>query len=265
MLHVGNLEQNMNKAFKEIRPEQISSGSDIGKKRKNNEDIAYAGLSQYGLLLYICDGMGGHRKGEVASKIISDILSLSFSRNRHVFKPKIARKFALKCLNRANGEIYKHAIAGGEDYKDMGSTAVVAIVCEEETYIVSIGDSRCYTYSKHEGLVQRTIDQTYVEFLYEMGKITRSEMETHPQKNLLINVVGINSELSNVQDSVIPNDSYDVIMLCSDGLYNMVKADVIKSVLADESLTPAQMTKILIDKALENGGSDNIAVSIFKK
>ena len=54
-------------------------------------------------------------------------------------------------------------------------------------------------------------------------------------------------------------------MLCSDGLYNMVKADVIKSVLADESLTPAQMTKILIDKALENGGSDNIAVSIFKK
>ncbi len=237
--------------------------TDIGKKRKNNEDAAYAASSQYGKILIIADGMGGHRKGEVASKMVIDELSLAFYSVRKKLTVSSARKLVRKHLKKANKDIYKLSL-NGEDYKEMGTTAVCAVICQDGTYIISIGDSRCYTYSDNSGLVRKTTDQTYVELLFETGKITRAEIANHPQKNLLINAIGINPDLSQIQENTFSNDSYDCLLLCSDGLYNGVSEEEMTDILKNKETSAHEKAKALIDTALSHDENDNIAVSIWE-
>lgn len=243
---------------------QIACVSDIGKKRKNNEDATYACKTPYGTILIVCDGMGGHRKGEVASKVIVDSLAIPFNSHRRVFSTGSAKKFCHKALKKANKNIYKMSLEG-QELKEMGSTVVCALIAKNGTYVISLGDSRLYSYSKTGGLIHRTTDQTYVELLFETGRISRAEMANHPQKNLLINAVGINPDLSQIQETVLDNDSYQSLMLCSDGLYNMVDDETIKAVLANDELDADGKAKALLNKALDNGGNDNIAVVIWEK
>ncbi len=237
--------------------------TDIGKKRKNNEDAAYAAESRYGKMLVVADGMGGHRKGEVASGIVMEELSSAF----HDVKKKLtvsgARKLLRKHLKKANRDIY-HLSLNGDDYKEMGTTVVCALVCTDGTYVVSIGDSRCYTFSESSGLVRKTTDQTYVELLFETGKISKAEMDTHPQKNLLINALGINPDLKQIQETTFSNDSYDVILLCSDGLYNGMSESEMEGILKEKKTSAKEKCRILIDLALFNDENDNIAVSMLE-
>lgn len=241
--------------------EKIAALSDIGLRRKNNEDAAYAVSNQYGKLLIIADGMGGHRKGEVASKIVIDFLSIKFNSERHIFNTRRAKKFYKKQMKKANQEIYKMSLSGDE-YREMGTTAVSCLIGDKETTIFSVGDSRCYIIDNDSMLKQITKDQTYVELLFESGKISKSEIATHPQKNLLINAVGINPDLANCEEFVFNNDSYKSILLCSDGLYNMVSDNEIQATM-NSSLTAMEKAKELIKKALTAGGNDNIAVAIW--
>jgi serine/threonine protein phosphatase PrpC len=238
--------------------------SDIGKVRHNNEDMAYAGESPYGTLLVIADGMGGHRNGEVASKIIADTLSLGFTSARHPFKTHSAKRFLLSKLKEANKRIYKTSIEefGGTE---IGSTAVTCLITRDGTYLVSVGDSRCYTYSARDGLIHKTTDQTYVECLFESGKITQDEIANHPQKNILINAVGIYPDLSKIEEARLEKDSFDVILLCSDGLYNMISDEDISKILSNKALKASQKARALVDQALANGGKDNVAVALWER
>lgn len=242
---------------------RFSTVTDIGKKRKNNEDIAEAISSPFGTLLVVCDGMGGHRKGEVASTLIKDSLVTAFEHNRKRFNIRGVKHFFRKNLKNANKEIYKMSMEGSE-VKEMGSTVVASLIFDGGTYMVSAGDSRCYTFSKEDGLVQRTTDQTYVQVLFEEGKITKAEMANHPQKNLLVNAVGILPELTHLQEFYLPNDTYESLLLCSDGLYNMVSESEMVRILQDASLSITSKARALVDKALENGGNDNIAVALWE-
>ncbi len=241
--------------------EKIAALSDIGLRRKNNEDAAYAVCQQYGKLLVIADGMGGHRKGEVASKIVVDSLSIKFNSERHTFNTRRSKKFYKKQMKKANQEIYKLSLSGDE-YREMGTTAVSCVIGDKETTIFSVGDSRCYIIDPQGVLKQITKDQTYVELLYESGKISKAEMATHPQKNLLINAVGINPDLTNCEEFVFSNDAYKSILLCSDGLYNMVSDEEIQATMTS-SLPAMEKARELIKKALNAGGNDNVAVAIW--
>lgn len=243
--------------------EHFAIATDIGKKRKNNEDCVEFVQGPDSGLLVVCDGMGGHRKGEVASNLIKDCLSLAFQRNRKKFNLRRVKHFFHKQLKLVNKEIYRLSMQGNE-VKEMGSTVVSCLIFEGGTYIVSAGDSRCYTFCEEDGLVQRTTDQTYVQVLFEEGKITRAEMATHPQKNLLINAVGILPELTHLQEFYLPNTAYSSLLLCTDGLYNMVSESEMVSVLKDKSMDVKTKAKTLIDLALEHGGNDNIAVAIWE-
>ena len=107
-------------------------------------------------------------------------------------------------------------------------------------------------------------DQTYVQVLFEEGKITRAEMINHPQKNLLVNAVGILPEMTHLQEFYLPNDAYESLLLCSDGLYNMVSDSEIASILQDSSLSTSEKVRVLVDRALEHGGNDNIAVALWE-
>jgi PPM family protein phosphatase len=241
--------------------ERIAALSDIGLRRKNNEDAAYAVSQQYGTLLVIADGMGGHRKGEVASKIVVDSLSIRFNSERKVFNARRSKKFYKKQMKKANQEIYKMSLSGDE-YREMGTTAVSCVIGEKETMVFSVGDSRCYVLDTEGNLKQVTKDQTYVELLFESGKITKAEMADHPQKNLLVNAVGINPDLTNCEEFILENTSYHSILLCSDGLYNMVSDEEIRKTMSS-TLTAPEKAKELIKKALDNGGNDNVAVAIW--
>ncbi|MBQ8142534.1 MAG: Stp1/IreP family PP2C-type Ser/Thr phosphatase [Bacilli bacterium] len=245
------------------KTDKIAALSDIGKKRKNNEDTSYAGVSPYGVLLVVADGMGGHRKGEVASKIVSDSLSVPFANEKHMFTAHRAKKFFHKCLKSANKEIYNMALSA-EEYKEMGTTLVSAIVAQKETVVFSVGDSRCYIVDQNDVLKQVTTDQTYVEMLFESGRITKEEMSSHPQKNLLVNAVGITPDVSNVEEYVIKNEDYKTLFLCSDGLYNMVSDKDIEKTLTIQGLTTKEKAKSLLKQALNNGGNDNIAIVIWE-
>ena len=236
--------------------------SDIGKKRKNNEDAAYCAKSQYGILLCVADGMGGHRKGEVASKMVIDSLSVPFQSARHLFSSRRAKSFLAKYSKSVNKEIYNLAISSDE-YKEMGTTESAALVNKDSTVILSVGDSRIYSYKKDRGLLQVTKDQSYVELLFETGRINKSEMKTHPQRNLLTNAVGLNNILTNYEEIVIEND-YDSLLLCTDGLYNMVSDEDIEAVLSNTETTVKEKSEKLISLALENGGTDNVAVVILE-
>ena len=232
--------------------------------KKNNEDMGYVSKNPYSTLLLVCDGMGGHKKGEIASKLIVDTISLEFKKRKSSFNLSSVKKFTKHVFKKANKEVYKKSLENNE-FKEMGSTAVMAIVSKDITFISSIGDSRCYTYSESKGLKKRTNDQTYVEFLYETGRITKEEKEIHPQKNLLLNAVGINQELTNLQTKTIKNKDYSAILLCSDGLYNMVSEEEMEDILSNNDLSTNAKAQKMIDKALANGGSDNITIALMEK
>ena len=151
-----------------------------------------------------------------------------------------------------------------EEYKEMGTTLVSAIVAQKETVVFSVGDSRCYIVDQNDVLKQVTTDQTYVEMLFESGRITKEEMSSHPQKNLLVNAVGITPDVSNVEEYVIKNEDYKTLFLCSDGLYNMVSDKDIEKTLTIQGLTTKEKAKSLLKQALNNGGNDNIAIVIWE-
>lgn len=245
-----------------LEKKNIAAVSNIGCRRHNNEDMAYSGSTQYGTLLVVADGMGGHRKGEVASKEVVDILSITFASNRHRLSSSSAKRMTKKAIKKANKNIYKMSFATGE-FEEMGTTVVAALRGIDGTYVINLGDSRCYSYSQDSGLVRQTIDQSYVELLYENGRISKKEMQSHPQKNMLINAVGINPDVSEIQDKIIDNSSYSILLLCSDGLYNMVSDEDIAKVLSDKGLDVQAKADTLIKMALDAGGNDNIAVSIM--
>ncbi len=247
----------------ETEKKKISGLSDIGLRRKNNEDAVYYDSNEFGTLLMVADGMGGHRKGEVASKMVIDSLAIPFHSFHRVFHTRRSKKFLKKYIKLSNKSIYRMSLSGDE-YREMGTTLVCALIGDVETTICSIGDSRCYIIDKEGVLKQVTKDQTYVELLFESGKISKSEISTHPQKNLLINAVGINPDLSNCEEFVLKNDSYRCIMLCSDGLYNMVSDEEIQKTLNDSALSSEEKAKSLLKKALTNGGNDNIAIVLYE-
>ena len=192
---------------------------DCGKVRKNNEDRAAIIDTNDVQLLLVCDGMGGHKKGEVASQLAIDIITSSFEfddKNTTEYK---AKKVIRKVMKKANSEINNLATTN-PNYADMGTTVVMAVVLEDTTLICNCGDSRAYSYSKEYGLKQLTTDQTYVQYLYSLGKIKKEEIKTHPKRHILMNAMGINPTID--YDIIsIPND-YDSLLLASDGFTNKI-------------------------------------------
>ncbi|MCI2069522.1 MAG: protein phosphatase 2C domain-containing protein [Bacilli bacterium] len=243
----------------------IFSKTDKGLKRPNNEDEA-AFLNKDGMkVLLVADGMGGHQSGEVASRIaketIMGILDIS-EVPTSLFKAKHLLKKAMK---KANALIHRLSSRKSE-YYGMGTTAVMAIVLKENTIIVNCGDSRGYAfYADERGLVSLTTDQTVVEYLYKLGAISKDEMKTSPKRHVLMNALGIAPTVE-YDVKIIPND-YTALLVCSDGLTNMVEEKDIEKLLSSglkEGLKAETIVSQLILAALNKGGIDNIGISLLE-
>lgn len=239
---------------------ELSYMTDAGNVRPKNEDRATSINFGDIQLLVVCDGMGGHHKGEVASELALDIIASSFENSPRPTNEYRAKKMIKKVMKDANSAILKLA-SNNELYADMGTTVVMAVVLENETIIANCGDSRAYTFSTAFGLTQVTNDQSYVQYLYDTGKITKEEMQTHPKKHVLMNAMGINPSIS--YDIYVVNNDYDYLLLSSDGFTNMVSKNEIEQLLSLD-VGVKEKVKMMVVKALGNGGTDNIAVNLME-
>lgn len=230
--------------------------TDIGKRRKVNQDYLFFSDEPVGCfpnLYIVADGMGGHRAGDKAS---------SYSVTRFVELAKKAEKelpflSMERLLNQVNAELFDMS-RREEEYAGMGTTFVAATVVDNVVYVMNVGDSRLYYYDGT--LRQVTMDHSLVEELVRAGELDRAESRNHPQKNIITKAVG-------VADTVSPDFfMLDIaegqrILLCSDGLSNMVDDEKLEEIMAEPGELD-ELAKKCVDEALFYGGLDNIAVVI---
>ena len=143
----------------------------------------------------------------------------------------------------------------------MGTTIILGYIYKNKLVMCNVGDSRLYSYSKDE-LEQLSEDQTYVQFLYKTGKIKKEDMKIHPKRNVLMNALGTYPSLSIA--TRIFNQLPKNLMICSDGLYNMIEDDEMIEIL-NKDVTVKEKVQLLIEKANSNGGIDNIAVGLLEE
>ncbi len=233
--------------------------SDTGKIRKVNEDFVLKADTALGLVCVLCDGIGGHAGGSVASelcaKTVLDYLQKTEEKN--------TEKVIADAIHKANEVIYTRA-STELHLKGMGTTCVVAVTDEQFIYFSHIGDSRLYLYKDNQ-LTQLTKDHSYVQQLIDEGKIQPSDAETHPHKNQLTAAVGTQITLPvPVQVQKLPIRTNTLFLLCTDGLHGIVSDKIIQSTIAENIQQPAHViAKKLVDLANDFGGTDNITVQII--
>lgn len=232
--------------------------TDVGRKRTINQDSIFVSETKIGKLpnlFIVADGMGGHKAGDVASKT-SVNLFVDFVSNTDMTDPVNIIDAGIKI---ANDEVYEMAQTN-PDYVGMGTTFVAATVINNKVYIANVGDSRLYLIGRD--IVQITRDHSLVEEMVNLGEIERNEARTHTKKNIITRAVGV--EKSVVADIFqIDISEGDKILLCSDGLSNMVEDYDIKRIIANSDNLEDAIHK-LIDKANFNGGKDNISVVLVE-
>jgi len=230
---------------------QHSAATDVGIQRTNNED-AYLSDPAHGLWI-VADGMGGHEAGEIASLIAVNSVRDAIYANHPLAE-------AVRMSHEAIIDAGKNGIGS----QGMGST-IVALHSHEKTYQISwVGDSRAYLWdASSQQITQITTDHSYVQMLYESGVISADERATHPEKNIITQCLG-SLELENITVDKISGEwpANSRILLCSDGLTDMVSDEIITHTLNTYPSTN-DCTNKLIQLALEAGGRDNITVALI--
>ena len=236
-----------------------SSATNVGRKRKINQDSIFASDKPVGNLpnLYIvADGMGGHNAGDFASRYTVNTVREYIAGSRE----KNPIKLINEAIQLANRGILKEASEHSEMF-GMGTTIVVTTIVDEYAYEANVGDSLLYLFDGGE-LRQITKDHSLVEEMVRLGELSEEDARTHPDRHIITRAVGASDEVDvDFFDYQMPPDS--MILMCSDGLSNMVEDEEIRRIIAQPSDISSK-TRELIDEANENGGKDNIAVIIVK-
>lgn len=233
--------------------------SDTGKKRKNNQDFAGYFINKKNVLLAIlCDGMGGHRGGDVASEMAVSHLGHSWEES-DVQDAEQITQWMLTRISRENKRILEKS-RQFSDLEGMGTTLVATALVEDEFVIANIGDSRGYHYTVGR-FNQVTEDHSLVNELVKSGEISVKDAENHPRKNILTRSLGVTDEID-IDVTILPALPNDQILLCSDGLTNMVEDQEIKNILSTNKSTEEKV-ETLVDMANEHGGYDNITIMLI--
>lgn len=239
--------------------------TDLGKKRKNNEDSCILcvpqdkDMAERGFLFAVADGMGGALAGEKASHLALETLVTEYFNAKDGNIPLTLAK----ALEDANSAIYTMADENPE-YTGMGTTVSAVLIIGNWAYMAQVGDSRVYLYRKSYGLKQLTEDHSLVAEQLRAGLITEEEAENHSLKNLITRAVGTDSTVE-VDLFAFQIEQGDTLLICSDGLSGMVSdKEITKSFCSESNLR--LMTRNLIEKALDGGGIDNAtAITVYIK
>ncbi|MFN8258224.1 MAG: Stp1/IreP family PP2C-type Ser/Thr phosphatase [Bacteroidales bacterium] len=236
----------------------FTGNTDIGLIRDRNEDAIGYFDTLNGHVFIVCDGMGGHNAGDVASELAVETGG-NFLKQKYYPNPFEAVE---ETLITANETVYNHSI--GNNYLfGMGTTMVLLLIRDNLVYYGHAGDSRLYVL-RNNILDQLTHDHSYVHQLIQKGHISAREAKFHPRRNEITKAVGLSKDFDpeiSPKPFVPQND--DILLICSDGLTNMVTDEEIASVLsAGGNLN--DKARALISRANKNGGIDNISVQLVK-
>ncbi|MBE6015840.1 MAG: Stp1/IreP family PP2C-type Ser/Thr phosphatase [Lachnospiraceae bacterium] len=233
--------------------------TDIGKKRSVNQDNIFFSTTPVGNLpnlFVVADGMGGHKAGDYASRYATDVVIESIMNNTDTHVVSIITK----AVNDANNKV--HIKAGTqEEYNGMGTTLVIATIVDNKLITANVGDSRLYLIEDGK-IRQVTEDHSLVAEMVRMGQIDEKEARERPDKNIITRAIGVSEY---IQADFFTNEleNNDYVLLCSDGLTNMLEDGEILSIV-DSDIDIEKKASDLIDSANLKGGKDNIAVIIIE-
>ncbi|MDM8534479.1 Stp1/IreP family PP2C-type Ser/Thr phosphatase [Clostridiaceae bacterium HSG29] len=235
-----------------------SSVSDIGNVRKLNEDEFFVDKENQKLFI-VADGMGGHKAGDVASRMAINIVKNHYYEkiNENMSLKEIEIEL-LKGIDLANKSIIS-ASEKFEHLQNMGTTMNLVYFNDDKILFINIGDSRSYVITNDE-LKQISVDHSLVEELLKNGKINEEEAYNHPQRNIITSCLGAKSDY---KVDIYYSDAEDnmKILLCTDGLSNLLMKDEINEIILNNEVE--QAVQLLLNGAKENGGFDNITLILI--
>lgn len=254
-----------------------SASTNTGMRRQENQDnYLLRKYSEKTILCVVCDGMGGAKGGEEASRIAADAFVYTMTqfmkpyvndKSKQVRTSDIKRALA-KAVAVANENVYE-AAKKSDDHKNMGTTLVAALIIDKNLFAINVGDSRLYSV-KRNNIKQITKDHSYVQYLVDMGTMTKEEAENSTHKNIITRVVGTDTEVEgDIYTAKLEEGTF--LLLCSDGLTNMIYDEDLRKIIANER-DPLKVDQValdtkvrrLINTANRNGGSDNITAVLVR-
>ena len=238
---------------------RIYSATDVGQKRKMNQDYVFASADPVGNLpnlFVVADGMGGHNAGDYASSHAVGIVVEEIREDADFNPVKVIRH----AIERANTEIITQA-QKDEKLRGMGTTMVAATIVGHYAYVANVGDSRLYVAG--EQIQQITKDHSLVQEMVRMGELNAEEARNHPDKNIITRALGAERTVD-VDFFDLKLEPGNVVLMCSDGLSNMVEDDRIGEIISDTDRDLQERGQALISEANRNGGKDNIAIVLIE-
>jgi len=236
----------------------FASHTDKGRVRERNEDSLSYFDTFNGHVFVVCDGMGGHNAGDVASELAVETIGKFFN-EKFIANPFEAIETAIIA---ANDTVYNYSI--GNDYLfGMGTTIVLILIRDDKIYYGHAGDSRLYLFKNHI-LDQITTDHSYVQQLLQKELISQFEAQYHPRRNEITKAIGLSKTIDpEVSPKAIVPQNDDFLIICTDGLTNMVTDEEISKIMVSLTKLNEKAAK-LVSKANKNGGLDNISVQIIR-
>lgn len=234
------------------------SATDVGKVRKVNQDTVFCSTNPVGNLpnlFIVADGMGGHKAGDLASRLtVETVVDMVQSLDDSDPITLIG-----KAIHRAN-EVVLGKAREAEEFNGMGTTVVVSCIKDGMLYVANVGDSRLYVINK--GIKQITRDHSLVEELVSMGQLDRKEARTNKNKNIITRAVG-GMKVVMADYFEIQLEEKDMILMCTDGLTNMVEDEEIMGLVKQKASIEVRVAN-LIQSANNHGGRDNVGVILVE-
>ena len=238
---------------------KVYSATDVGQKRKMNQDYVFTSEDAVGNLpnLFVgADGMGGHNAGDFASSHAVEILVDEIRKDADYNPVKVIRH----AIETANTEIIEQA-QKDEGLRGMGTTMVVSTIVGQYAYVANVGDSRLYVV---QGQIQQiTKDHSLVQEMVRLGEISPEEARNHRDKNIITRALGAEKTVD-IDFFDLKLEAGDTILMCSDGLSNMVDDRKMEEIILDSEMELTEKGKTLIREANLNGGKDNIAIILVE-
>ena len=238
----------------------IAYQSDVGRAREKNEDSVDYFKNKAGIIFAIvADGLGGHQGGEVASEMAVSHLGYQFEQTN--FEELQEAIIWLENSVKYENEMILKRADQYHDLNGMGTTLVCVLIFDDRFALANIGDSRGYILRKGK-LSQLTEDHSLVNELVKRGEISAEEARNHPQKNIITRTLGI-SDVAKLDINTFTIQADDYILLCSDGLTNMLTNDQMQEIVKDSKLSLTAKCQKLIENANAAGGLDNITLLLM--
>lgn len=233
--------------------------TDIGVSREMNQDYFFTSEEPIGSLpnlFIVADGMGGHKAGEFASRFTVEKVVKAISESEKKDVPEILVEAILMANNLLLDYADEHS-----DMRGMGTTVVAATVVGSQLFVANVGDSRLYVVG--QTIRQITRDHSLVQEMVRLGELDERQARSHPDKNIITRAIGADKDLrvDVFEEQLKPGDK---ILLCSDGLTNMVEDSVLYEVLNRVQMKLSEKVELLVDAANKNGGTDNITVVVYQ-